>query len=146
MPNIDLHLHPMLVHFPVALFVTACGLHILDLFLKKEKWCQSAWNIFIVAIFITPLAILTGLEEAEEHHLHHHVLDLHKMFAFFTAGIAVLSLPLLVFLRKKSLPVFNQIFLAFLLVITVTVSCTAYNGGRLVYEYGVGVGEEEHGH
>ena len=92
-------LHPMVVHFPIALFISAMVLEILSRIFKKESLHQTALQLFIFATFITPFVALTGLWEANEEHLvRHRVLDLHKFFAFATMILSLLSLGVLWFL------------------------------------------------
>jgi len=36
-------IHPKLVHFPIALMVSAMGMQALGVFFKKDPWCKGAW-------------------------------------------------------------------------------------------------------
>ena len=140
---LHLPLHPMVVHFPIALFVSALGLEFLSLILKKESLHQTALQIYILASVVAPLVAWTGLEEAEELHLvKHPVLDLHRALALFTMGLALVTLPILWIAKKRIAHSFRVIFFIFLVLVVSAVTFTDYNGGRLVYEYGVGVEEK----
>ena len=144
MAELELHLHPMIVHFPIALFVCALIFEILSLAFKKESFHHTAINLFVFAVLAAPFGVLTGLEEAEEHHLvSHPVLNLHKVFAFSTMIFSALSLLFLWFLKKKNSLSFRPIFLVCLIVTVSFVSIAAYNGGRLVYDYGIGIEDEK---
>lgn len=134
-------LHPMVVHFPVALFVTALGLELLSLMAKRESLHQSAVHIFIVAALLTPLVVRTGIEEAEELRLTHPVLDKHRLFALWCMWVSLSALPVLWFTKQEFGKYFRAVFLAFLIGIAGLVSLTGHNGGRMVYEYGVGIEE-----
>ncbi len=136
---IDIHLHPMVVHFPIALFITAAVIECLSLILRKEDWHRIAVFLYIVATLITPVVVLTGLREEDELHLNHPVLSLHKQFALLTLWGSWLSLPVLGLLAKKKPEMFRWVFFVCAMVIVILVSIAAYNGGRMVYEYGVGV-------
>ncbi len=140
LPHIHL-LHPRMVHFPIALFLSAMGLEVLSLIFKKERLHRTALDIYIFATVITPLVVLTGLQEAEHLHLSHPVLSAHKTFAFLTMGASLISLPILWLARKQSEPGYRAVFLIFLVIIMVLVILTGHNGGRMVYEYGVGVSQ-----
>ena len=142
MADIDLHIHPMVVHFPIALFMSALVLEILSLILKKDSLHQTAKHLYVLAAIVTPLVVKTGLWEADELHIHHPVLALHRKFALLTMWIALVSLPALWLFQKKIANYFRLVFLIFLVVIVSSLSIAAYNGGRLVYEYGVGVENE----
>ena len=136
----DLPIHPILVHFPVALFTTALILEILSLIFKNHTLHRSAFYVYISATLFAPLAVLTGLREAQEWHLvSHPVLKWHRLFALTTMWTAIAALPMLGFLKIISEKVFRIIFFILLIVLVSLVSLTGYNGGRLVYEYGIGV-------
>ena len=134
-----LHLHPLIVHFPIALFITAFGLEILSLILKKESLHQASWYNYILAIFATISAILAAWWDKEI--VKHPVFYTHRNLAYITLGVALLSGVILPLVRQKSKRAFRIIFFIFLILTTSLVSITGYYGGKLVYEYGVGVQE-----
>ncbi len=140
---LDFHihlLHPKLIHFPIALFLSAMGLEVLSLVFKKESLHRTALHIYILATLTTPLAVLTGLQDANHIHLNHPILTIHKNFAFLTMWGSFTSLPILWLVRKNA-RILRIVFLVFILVIAAFVTITGHNGGRMVYEYGVGVEE-----
>lgn len=138
----EFHIHPILVHFPIALFISAMGLQATAVLFKKEKLEEVAWINFILAVLITPLVILTGLLEARHLHLAHRVADIHKIFAFWTFGISFVSALVLRALKKKCpKKLFRIIFFILLVIVAVLISICGYFGGRLVYEYGIGMAE-----
>jgi uncharacterized membrane protein len=139
MSDIHLHWHPMLVHFPVALFVCALGLEAVSLIFKKERLHATAVVIYILAALSTPFAALTGLWEAWELHLNHPVLNLHRTFAFWTMGVSLVSLAVLGMVRKRAPSRFRLLFILFAVTTAMLVSLAAHNGGRMVFEYGIGV-------
>ncbi len=132
-------IHPKLVHFPIALMVSAMGMQAMGVFLNRDSWCKSAWLMFILAVLSMPVIILSGLFEANRLNLHHPVLNAHKLFAFLAAGISWTALPLLWFIRRKGMRFFQIIFLILLIGVSTLLGMAAHQGGRMVYEYGVGV-------
>ena len=134
-------LHPRMVHFPIALFVTAFTFDILSLFFRKESLHKAAINMYVFAALLTPVVVRTGLWEEERFHLSHPVLDKHRLFAFWTMWVALMSLPVLWFTKKEMPRYFRFLFLFFLTAVVVFVTLAGYNGGRMVYEYGVGMEE-----
>ena len=54
---LDAPVHPMLVHFPIALFTIVLFLEILSLTFKKEILHQSALTMYILAAFMSPLVV-----------------------------------------------------------------------------------------
>jgi len=135
------HLHPMIVHFPIALFITALGLDVCSFIFKKKSLHQTAVQIYIFAALCSPLVVQTGLWAAEEHHLKHPVLDKHRFFALWTMWGSIVSLPFLWVVKNFFKRYFRAAFLIFLILMASFVSLTGYNGGRLVYEYAIGVEE-----
>jgi uncharacterized membrane protein len=133
------HLHPLIVHFPIALFITAFGLEILSLIFKKESLHQASWYNYILAIFATIAAILAAWWDKAT--VKHPVFYTHKTLAYWTLGVALLSGVILPLVRRKSKRAFRIIFFIFLILTMSLVSITGYYGGKLVYEYGVGVHE-----
>lgn len=136
------HLHPILVHFPIALFISAMGLETLAIVFKKESLQEASWINFILAVLITPLVVLTGWLEARHLHLSHKVADIHKIFAFWTWGISLVAgIGLWLIKKKFSKKLFRILFFISLTVVVALISICGYYGGRLVYEYGIGVAE-----
>ena len=135
----NFHLHPMFVHFPVALFISAFIFEVFSLLLKKEFLHTAALGMYFFAALSTPLTAYTGLWEAERLNLHHPVLDIHRTFALITMYVSFLSLFLIGSARSLPVKVYRTIFFICSLLMVVTVAITAYNGGRMVYEYGAGI-------
>ena len=131
-------LHPKVIHFPIALFIGAMGMEVLSLIFKKDNLHRTALHMYIMATVITPFVVLTGLQEAEHLHLNHPILTIHRNFALLTMWGSLVSLPILGLASKKGEKVLKIVFIVFLLMLAAFVSVTGYNGGRMVYEYGVG--------
>ena len=135
----SLHLHPMLVHFPITLFLGALVFEIASIILKKDSFHRTAVHLYIAAAVFSPLVVQAGLWEEDFLHLHHPLLETHETFGLVTMWTALASLPILWLVQKKKPRIFGKVFLVFTLIITVTVSTAAYFGGKMVYEYGVGI-------
>ena len=136
-----LHLHPIVVHFPIALLLTAFGVEILSLLFKKENLHQAAWYNYLLGILATIAAILAAWWDGET--LKHPIFYAHRNFAYATLGIALLSGIILSLIKKRNDKIFRIAFFISLLVIVILVSITGYFGGRLVYDYGIGVAQIE---
>ena len=55
------HLHPMLVHFPIALHLFAAGLNILFLFYLEPSFGRAVFYSLFAATFMGVFAMLTGI-------------------------------------------------------------------------------------
>ncbi len=91
----------------------------------------------VAAIFAVPAAY-TGWHEIIEDHLNHPVVFLHRNLAFVTLGLSWLGI-ILLWLNRGKQKQSRQIFMIFVILTALLVGLTGYHGGRLVYEYGVGV-------
>ena len=100
---------------------------------------QTAVHMYILAALSTPFVVQTGLWEEDALHLKHPVLERHEFFALWVMWVSLVSLPLLWFIRTKSSQYFRIAFVLCLILMVSWVMTTGYYGGRLVYEYGVGM-------
>ncbi len=141
MEYLNIHLHPVLVHFPIALFVGALFMEIASCLFKNESLHRSAIHLYVLACILAPLTVWTGLQEAEYEHLKHPVVDLHRNFALATMWVSWAGAVLLGLVHKRFPKYFRIVFVIFLFLTVALVTLAAYNGGRLVFEYGVGVEE-----
>lgn len=135
----EAHLHPALVHFPVALFVSALMMEAASFLFKKESFHRSAIHLYALACILAPLVVWTGFEEAEHNHLKHPVLSWHRNFALATLWTSWIGAGLFWLVQQRFKKYARTVFVIFLLLTAGLVTLAAYNGGRLVYEYAVGV-------
>lgn len=137
--------HPIAVHFPLALVVTAAFLLVTARLWRQERHAKTlaavgTWNLCIGAVaalfaLSTGLAALIGLHAGVAAH---QSIFLHVKWAIFTS----LALLLLAVWRgagaaQESRP--SWLFLVILLAVTAALVVTGYRGGQNVYLYGVGV-------
>ena len=151
-------LHPLTVHFPVALLISSLIFAILSLIVKSKEnmFIQLfKWNLFLGAL-ASLVAVITGLIE-ETGLVHnetiHELLELHKIFGFIIAGVAVI-LSVWFIIRNSKLRGTELKVMILILAITVgTLGYSAHLGGKMVYENGAGVApmedllsDDEHDH
>src|SRR5476651_2421424 len=103
-------IHPKLVHFPIALFITAFTLDIFSWTFHKEHLHKAAVVVYVFGALFTPIVVWAGLFEQQRLNLHHPVLEQHKLFGFITMWLSLISLPVLWFLKKTSIKVFRTVF------------------------------------
>ncbi len=137
--NFHFPIHPVFVHFPIALFFASLIFEMMGIIFKREDLHQCGFWVFHLAVISTPLAVVSGLWEANKHHLHHPVIDLHRNLGLLTMGEAIFLTLILWYVKKRLPSLFRGVYLISLLLIVMAVFLTAYQGGRLVYEYAIGV-------
>jgi uncharacterized membrane protein len=133
------HLHPMLVHFPIALVIFGFLAELAALFLKKEAWLSKAGFYLLVLGTLSALAAwFTGIfftspmsDSAGE------IKATHALFAWLTLGslIAASAFSILLQSRKKEDSNLKWIAFALYALAAVFVSITGFYGGTLVYNY-----------
>lgn len=138
MPNI----HPLLVHFPIALLTVAIGFEITTLVRENERLSTASWLLMALGYIGLLTSIATGLLakgsvpipiSAET------PLSSHEQAAF---GVAILfGVHIVLKIRAKTKMREHRIyFILLLLGCLALLWLTAWFGGDLVYVHGVGVG------
>jgi uncharacterized membrane protein len=137
--------HPMVVHFPLALGVSAAVLLLAARLVRDAHHAATlatvgTWNLCLGA-FAALFALGTGLAAVADLQVDtaaHLAISLHLRWAIFTT----LALLLLAVWRgagnaHNSRPAWA--FLVVLLATTAALVVTGYRGGQNVYRYGIGV-------
>ena len=157
------HLHPIVIHFPLALLLSGGLFSLASRLIRHEETRNAfqvagAWNFRIGALFLLP-ALLTGwaaYQTVAHDTPSHAAMTLHRNWALATGvvflGVAVWRD------RGKDWPSGWLTWIALILGL-VLLGVTGYLGGNLVYRYGLGVqslpapegkahphGSEGHGH
>lgn len=132
------HLHPMLVHFPIALVAIGFLLELAFLFLKKEVCLTRAG--FYLLIIGTLAAIVTWLSgilfTAEMEGAAGQVRDTHELFATITMALLIVAsvFRIMALRLNNSKKLKNIAFVVYGLAM-LSVSVTGFYGGTLVYNY-----------
>ncbi|CUS82644.1 Uncharacterized membrane protein [Candidatus Kryptonium thompsonii] len=137
-------LHPMLVHFPIALFTSYIIFEILWMIFQKD-WLKnsSVLLLFLGLIFVVP-SILSGEASAENFEkvsTLEELIEAHETFAKLTGITFLIALILKVILirtGKFNLKT-NLIVFAISLIGMFFLIQTGLKGGELVYKHGVGI-------
>jgi uncharacterized membrane protein len=144
-------MHPYVVHFPIALFVTAVALDVVCLVRRQATWLdRAAVNLHVLSVLGAGVAIWTGnLAAGDVSTVGPEVEALigeHSDWAFFTliGFVGVVLLRFESFWRDRAEPEISLRkirLVAFIVEIGVVwlLVETARRGGALVYQYGVGV-------
>ncbi|MDR0437943.1 MAG: hypothetical protein LBH22_06545 [Bacteroidales bacterium] len=138
------HLHPMIVHFPIALTMVGAMLETVRFFFGKSdpKKLSSGELLLYFATASALLALLTGFlftstlsGKALE------VRNLHVLFAIMTTVslLATSFFYLLVRFKKQAGKTFRFVGLLFYIVSALLTGAAGYMGGTLVYTYMIGI-------
>ena len=134
-------IHPLIVHFPIALLLTATALDGLALIARRPQLHRVAlWNLCLGTL-AAAVTVLTGLQAgaiAKHSFEIWEVMELHEHLGITTL---ILSLGVCAFRLWKRDQLSRRARLATLaamLSMASTLTYGAYLGGRMVYEFGVG--------
>lgn len=144
----DHPLHPMIVHFPIALLMASVLFDAVSHFLKRDSLQDGALWLLGLGLLGGIAASIAGSvaeEAAEKAGIAESLIETHESLAFVTMGIFGVLFLWRLFLRNQ----FNGRLLAIYLLVAAigvgTLSATGYYGGDLVYEHGAGVNVVSHG-
>jgi len=133
------HVHPMLVHFPIALVVFGFIADFASLIFKKEACLSKAgFYLLLGGTLSALLALLTGVFfTSEMSGSAGEVRETHEIFAWITLSILVLTSLMRIFILVKNREHTNLKWFAFFLyaLAAISVSLTGFYGGTLVYNY-----------
>ncbi|MBI1821349.1 MAG: DUF2231 domain-containing protein [Nitrospirae bacterium] len=141
MPTI-VHLHPMLVHFPIALFFTSVFFDLAYQFTRNTDFKKIAYYLLILGVGFGIFASGVGIyieDTIEKSGISEEHIDDHKGFAIATM---VCFIVLLIFRFFKKNQISDNVFKYYLILSLVglmLLSLAGFYGGRLVYEDGAAV-------
>jgi len=138
----DHPLHPIIVHFPIALLITSVLFDAASRLFSRDSFREGALWLLILGLLSGIIATLAGFwaeEVAEKAGIAESMIETHESLAFATLAIFGLLLVWRLYLRNQ----FSRQTLAiYFLIATVgvgTLGATGYYGGDLVYEQGARV-------
>ncbi|MGE5393177.1 MAG: DUF2231 domain-containing protein [Candidatus Saccharibacteria bacterium] len=133
------HLHPMLVHFPIALILIGFLADLISLFYKKEAGLSMVgFYLLIIGTLSALIALLSGaLFTSEMTGAAGDVKETHELFAWITVINLILYSAYRIFIKVKGeqTNMTNRISFAWYGIAALFVSITGFYGGTLVYSY-----------
>lgn len=141
-PNV----HPLVIHFPIVLLITAAAVDVVDALFEHPAWLSAAaTSLYVVGAATTVAAYLSGVQAGATVFIPgmaHPAVNDHRSWAFVTAcyfaGTALVRLAA----RRAGFPRARShrlLLLTASLIGVLFVQQTAERGARLVFEHGVGV-------
>ena len=142
MPN----LHPMIIHFPIALIFVVAICDLIGIMSGKRSLIQTANIISVFAALGAIAAVTTGLLAEDSAWLSetaHEIMETHEMFGFIFLGLIIVTAIFRLAIGDKIYDRFKWIGLILALVGSSIVSYGGYLGGEMVYTHGAGVKEAQ---
>jgi len=138
-------LHPVVVHFPIALLSTAVLFELLGFYFRRDDFRRFGFWLLMLGLTGGIVAAVFGHwaeEAAEKMGVPKEAIELHESFAVTTLITFGLLLIYRWRIRERWTPVHNGIYLSMALAGLLLLGTTGYFGGDLVYRYGAGVQKE----
>ena len=143
----NLPLHPAIVHFPIPLFITAFIMQALHVW--RPYWICRTTSIWLLgmAVLTSFGAMLSGQREAIKSGEEGHELAVlesiknHELIATVTTwgSLVIFLLWLYLFIKYMEDTRIDNLALAFLGLLSLSVIVTSYLGGTLVYIHSLGI-------
>lgn len=138
------HLHPMIVHFPIALLIVGFIADAAGIIFKKEFYSKAGFYLLILGTLGVVAAYISGNfagEGVTETGALGKALDVHKEAAelslWLMTGVAVIRIALV--LLKKYTGVYKWVAFVLFFAGVLSIARTGYYGGELVYKHAAGV-------
>ncbi len=138
------YIHPMVVHFPIALLVIGFLSDVAGAILKKDFFSTAALYLIILGTLGVVGAYLSGDfagDGVTESGTLKQALELHESSAVLTVWLVVATAAVRIALvvLKKFRGSFQWIAIALFLVAVLSIARTGHYGGQLVFKHAAGV-------
>ena len=143
MPDLT-HLHPMLVHFPIALLFVGILSETAGLFMKKEFFSTAGFYLLLLGAAGAGAAYVSGENAGDgitEVGALKAALETHEGAALLTVWLAVAAavVRVAVVVFKKYSGLYKAAAYGLFLCAVLSVGRTGFYGGELVYKHAAGV-------
>lgn len=140
------NLHPLVIHFPIVLLITAVACDLVDVVLHRPAWLgAAAASLYAAGAVAAVTAYLTGKNAAATvliPGMAQPIVQEHQWWALVTASYFGLFAAVRLVALFRGFPrrrLYRVLFLVAGLIGVVLLQQTAERGARLVYQHGVGV-------
>ncbi len=135
-------IHPMVVHFPIALLITGVAFEALALWWPSDRLRATSRDLLLVGLLSAGLAMVTGhfAEEAVEHSgIPEQAIEIHEKLGFAAFWIFAVVLGVRLAIQWEWIPEKYALSLILGIVGVIVLLAASYFGGELVYGFGAGV-------
>ncbi len=135
-------LHPIVVHFPIALLSTAILFAVIESLFRRDVFDQALNWLLGLGVLGGAVAVITGMWEedaVEAAGVPETAIEQHETLAFATLAVFALLLVMRWFRGRRWMPGHPALFFILGLAGLTLLGLTGYFGGDLVYRYGAGV-------
>lgn len=135
------NLHPLIVHYPVALLTGAAALYMTAWIGRREPWAWTALWMLCLGTLSAAVAVVTGLRAGEgvmvAWTVREHILDHHRHYMLAAFGLSLLLTAWA--LVARPMPERGRLgFVMILVVMAALIAKGADYGGWMVYGYNAG--------
>lgn len=132
-------LHPMIVHFPIALLFASVALDWLGYWLKHPNLTRAGFYTLLLGALGAGIAALSGPDHASGDPSVPALLAAHQNFACLTVALAVTLVAVRFFAADGLSGGGAAVYLLSTVALLAAVSLTGYYGGEMTYHHAVGV-------
>lgn len=144
----NLPLHPIVVHFPIALLILGAVIEIINVFAKKDVLSKFGTMLIVIGVLTGFVAYSTGeaQEEVAEQTFGEgieSIIETHSLFAAISIaifiGIALIKIIFYYLKKKKGEPakttqgIVSVLILVLSIAGIISLAYTGHNGGKIVY-------------
>jgi len=137
-----LNVHPLFVHFPIALWIGAMLVEALAVLRSSGDWHRTAARLLYLGTQFGLLAAATGLlaqNSVPDEGPAHDAMELHEKLMLVTTSAAVGLCMFAYFQRDRFAQGQRKLLLAGLLALTILLTIGADRGALLVFKYATSV-------
>ncbi len=136
------NLHPLFVHFPIALILVTLLFELLWWVFKKEEFREFATYLLYLSALASIAAVASGLVASNSlghDSPGHEFVHQHRDVMYWMSGLLNITAAAVLFIKNLRIGDLRKVLLLPLLLISGLLVYGADKGGLLVFEHGMGV-------
>jgi uncharacterized membrane protein len=134
------HIHPIMVHFPIAIIIIATCYDLFRIIVKRKLSPRQGFWLWVIAFISAWIAVGTGPEDDARgntnlFHTHENLAHLTTILTFVVVAFRFYF----IYKRKELLKSLLTVYCILSILCTAGILSVGYYGGKMVYDQGVGV-------